>query len=149
MRDEVHVLRLPVPVRGACQEANDRWPDDVVVDFPSMSALVDRMQQAFFGPSGVTSAPVPAEVRVSSLQAVTGARVPVAIPLRRPCRLCGGRGEVWDQPCAECHGAGDRVHVEPVEVFVPSGVRDGARFRLRVRVPATPSTAVDLHVRVL
>ena len=147
MRDDVHVLRLPEPVRGACETALDRWPDEVVVDFPSMAALVDRIQAAFFaGEPGVS--PIPAHVELSARQAFQGGRVPVQVPLRRACGACGGRGEVGDQACAACDGAGDLVNVEPVHVFVPSGVQDGARFLLRVRAPAAPQTAVDLHVRV-
>jgi hypothetical protein len=146
MRDDVHVLRLPEPIPGSCDAPVDEWRDDVVVDFPSVSALVDRMQAAFFGEPAAP--PVAAAVELSPRQAFSGGRVPVHIPLRRPCYHCAGRGEVWDESCPSCEGAGDRVNVEPVQVFVPSGVRDGARFRLRLRVPAAPLVAVDLHVRV-
>jgi hypothetical protein len=147
MRDDVHVLRMPEPIRGSCELTLDRWPDDVIVDFPSIAALVDRMQAAFFGGEAEVR-PVAAEVELSRGQAFRGGRVPVEVPLRRLCRACGGRGEVWDQPCGDCDGTGDRVNVEAVHVFVPSGVRDGARFRLRVRVPTDSQTAVDLRVRV-
>jgi hypothetical protein len=147
MRDDVHVQRLPEQIPGSWEWPVDRWPDDVVVDFPSMSAVVDRMQAAFF--AGEPDArPVAAEIELSASQAIRGARVPVQVPLRRPCSDCRGRGEVSDQLCPGCEGTGDRVTVEPVNVFVPSGVRDGARFRLRVRVMAASNTAVDLHVRV-
>jgi hypothetical protein len=147
MGDDVHVLRLPEPIPGSCDLTFDGWPDDVGVDFPSVAAIVERMQAAFL--AGEREAPViAAEVELSPRQAFTGSRVPIRLPLRRPCRACGGRGEVWDQLCADCDGTGDRVNVEDVQVFVPSGVRDGARFRLRVRVPTSAHTAVDLHVRV-
>lgn len=147
MRDDVHVLRLSEPTPGSCVDPIDRWPDDVIVDFPSMSAVVDRMQAAFFGGDGDVRA-VPAEVELSPRQAVTGGRVTVLVPLCRTCGRCGGRGEVGDEPCPLCGGTGDRVTIEAVHVFVPSGVRDGARFHFRLRVPAAPLTAVDLRVRV-
>jgi hypothetical protein len=147
MRDDVHVLRLSEPIPGSCVDPIDRWPDDVIVDFPSMGAVVDRMQAAFFGREGEVRA-VPAEIELSAHQAVTGGRVPVPVPLRRPCGRCDGRGETSGEPCALCDGSGDRVAVEAVHVFVPSGVRDGARFHFRLRVPAAPLTAVDLRVRV-
>lgn len=147
MREDVHVLRLAEPVRGACELRFDRWPDEVVVDFPSVSALVERMQASFFGES-VEGEPLAAEVRLSARQAFEGARVPLDMPLRRSCGPCAGRGEISEQACPACEGAGERIGLERVHVFVPSGVRDGARFRLRVRVLPAAGTAVDLHVRV-
>ena len=146
MRDDVHVIRMSEPVPGSCERPLERWADEVL-DFPSVSALVDRMQAAFFAGEPATR-PVRTEVVVSSEQAISGGLVPIEVPLWRPCRECGGRGEVGDEPCSACQGAGHRAKVEPVNVFVPSGVRDGARFQLHLRVPSAPHTAVDLHVRV-
>jgi hypothetical protein len=147
MRDDVHVLRIGESIPGSCELSLGSWPDEVAVDFPSVAGLVDRMQAAFFrGEGGVR--PVPAELELSPRQAFNGGRVSLAVPLRRSCRACGGRGEVWDQACPSCDGSGDRIEIEAVHVFVPSGVQDGARFRLRVRVPAELQTAVDLRVRV-
>jgi hypothetical protein len=146
MRDDVHVLRLREPIPGSYRSAVDHGSDDVV-DFASVTALVGRMQDAFFSGDGEPS-PVVAEVQLSVRQALVGGRVPVEVPLKRPCPMCEGRGEVGDDSCHACGGTGDRVTVEPVNVFVPSGVSDGARFRLRLRVPAASQTAVELRVRV-
>jgi hypothetical protein len=122
-----------------------RWSDDVIVDFPSIRALVDRMRAPFTEDAGAP--PVCAEVQLSARDAWSGGRIAVDVPLRRPCRACRGRGEIREEPCPACEGSGDRVTVEPVHVFVPSGVRDGAVFRLRVSAAAA-QTAVDLRVRV-
>lgn len=146
MRDDVHVLRLPEPVRGSCELTFDRWPDEVIVDFPSVAALVDRMQATFFGEAD--GSPLSAEVRLSAREAFEGARVPLEMPLRRACGPCAGRGEVSEQACPDCDGAGERLTIERVHVYLPSGVRDGTRFRLRVRAMPAAHTAVDLHVRV-
>jgi hypothetical protein len=146
MRDDVHVIRMPEPIPGSCDSPLERWADEVL-DFPSVSALVDRMQAAFFAGESVTR-PVRAEVVMSTAQASSGGVVPIEVPLWRPCGECGGRGEVDEEPCGACQGTGHRATLEPVDVFVPSGVRDGARFQLHLRVPSAPHTAVDLHVRV-
>jgi hypothetical protein len=147
MRDDVHVLRLGEPVHGSYELTANSWPDDVVVDFPSVAALVGRMQASFFG-EAADARPLRAEVSLSPREAFEGGRVALDVPLRRPCAACAGRGEVWDQACPACDGNGDRLVVERVRVFVPSGVRDGARFRLRVEAVAAAHTAVDLRVRV-
>jgi hypothetical protein len=147
MRDDVHVLRFPEPIPGSYDLAFDGWADDVSVDFPSMASLVDRMQAAFFaGERGAP--PVGAEVQLTERHAVSGGRVAVEVPVRRSCRRCAGRGEISDQACAACGGTGDREVLELVHVFVPAGVRDGTRFRLRVRATEAAHTAVDLIVRV-
>lgn len=147
MRDDLSVHRWPEPVSGAYHADDERWPDEVIVDFPAMASIVDRMQAAFFA-GEPARASVSAEVALTPRQAFQGDRVAVQVPLRRACLTCEGRGELWDQVCTECTGTGHRVSVESVQVFVPGGVRDGARFRLRVVVPPALSTAVDLRVRI-
>jgi hypothetical protein len=147
MADEVRLHRAPEPLGGSCEAPAERAFDAGIVDFPAMGALVERVQAAFFaGEAG--GAPWPAEIELSPWEAFTGGRVPVEVPLRRACDPCAGRGEIADQSCPDCHGAGDRLRVEPVLVFLPSGVRDGQQFRLRVRAPLTLHAAVDLRVRV-
>jgi hypothetical protein len=147
MHDDLHVLRLPEPLRGSCERVIDGWWDEVIIDFPSVAGLVDRMQAAFFAEEMAVGV-LAAEVEVSPRQACNGGRVPVEIPLRRACPACDGRGEVWDEKCDACCGVGDLIATAAVQVLVPSGVRDGARFRLRLPAPAVPQTFVELLVRV-
>jgi hypothetical protein len=147
MSDDRHVLRLPEPLRAWCEHPLDGWRDDVIVDFPSVAALVDRMQAAFFAEE-TALAVLAAEVELSPRQAFNGGQVPVEIPVRRACSDCDGRGEVWGDVCHRCRGRGDLVATAAVQVLVPSGVRDGARFRLRLRTTAAPQTPVELLVRV-
>ena len=50
--------------------------------------------------------------------------------IERTCHACQGRGEVIDDPCSKCSGAG-RVNKErTLSVNIPAGVEDGTRIRL-------------------
>ena len=135
----------PVGDSSARPAREDWFADDVVVDFPALQPIVERMRASFFGEPAGDEAPQ-AEVWLTPTQARLGGRVPVAIALRRVCHECGGRGEVWDARCPCCHGDGTGLARHTVEVDVPSGVHDGAR--LAVLLPARHAPATRVHVRV-
>lgn len=48
----------------------------------------------------------------------------------RPCPDCGGAGEKVSVPCPECRGDGRVVRERTLKISVPAGVDDGARLRL-------------------
>lgn len=50
--------------------------------------------------------------------------------MERTCPACHGRGEIIDDPCADCAGAGRVTRERTLEVAIPSGVEDGTRIRL-------------------
>jgi len=50
--------------------------------------------------------------------------------LERTCPTCQGRGQVIDDPCKECDGAGRVVRERTLSVNIPPGVEDGTRIRL-------------------
>jgi molecular chaperone DnaJ len=50
-----------------------------------------------------------------------------------PCRRCGGRGVVVEQPCPTCAGTGAERRSRAVKVRIPAGVGDGSRIRLKGR----------------
>jgi molecular chaperone DnaJ len=50
--------------------------------------------------------------------------------IERTCPNCHGRGEVIDDPCAGCGGAGRITRERTLQVNVPAGVEDGTRIRL-------------------
>jgi hypothetical protein len=135
------------PARSASGEP---WfADEVAVDFPSVRPIVSRMRRAFLGGDEDGDAvPLDAELRLTPQQAWRGGRVPVDVPVRQVCRVCGGRGEVWDEACAPCRGAGGGVAPRTVDVHVPSGVRDGACLAFDLRVPHAPATRVRLRVSI-
>ena len=50
--------------------------------------------------------------------------------IERTCPTCQGRGEMIDDPCAACHGAGRVTKERKLSVSIPAGVEDGTRIRL-------------------
>jgi molecular chaperone DnaJ len=50
--------------------------------------------------------------------------------LERTCVSCQGRGQVIDNPCANCAGSGRVTRERTLSVNVPAGVEDGTRIRL-------------------
>jgi molecular chaperone DnaJ len=50
--------------------------------------------------------------------------------IERTCPNCHGRGEVIDDPCESCGGAGRITRERTLSVNVPPGVEDGTRIRL-------------------
>ncbi len=50
--------------------------------------------------------------------------------IERTCPACQGRGEVIDDPCDKCAGAGRVTKERTLSVNIPAGVEDGTRIRL-------------------
>jgi molecular chaperone DnaJ len=50
--------------------------------------------------------------------------------LERTCPSCHGRGQVIEDPCKSCGGAGRTTRERTLSVNVPPGVEDGTRIRL-------------------
>ena len=123
------------------------WLDDeVAIDFPSVSSVLDRMRTSFFGASINTE--LSAEIELSPEEAFWGVSVPLDIPLRQTCPACGGRGEAWDQWCVTCEGDGEVAAQHPLRLRVPAGVRPGARFRFTVTPPGAIPTLVEVRISV-
>jgi len=122
------------------------FADDVIIDFPSVATALDRMRQAFVAdesPSRLSTT-----VRLSDREARAGATVPLDVPFRCTCQDCGGRGESWTEPCLRCHGSGEELRSHPLQVTLPPGVLDGARFHFTVTPRQHSSTRIELHVLV-
>ena len=84
------------------------FEDEVAIDFPSVGNLVERVRDAFLGGEAVDGLRmVTHEVRLSNGEARRGAIVPLELPIKGTCHCCGGRGEVWTEPCLACCGSGD------------------------------------------
>jgi hypothetical protein len=147
MHDDAPVLRFVERASGARCERFDWFRDEVAVDFPSLGTLVDRMRESFLGTDEAV-APLAAVVRLSAREARSGGCVPVDLALRSTCAACGGRGEVWSEPCDGCAGSGGRLTHHQVRVHLPSGVRDGARFLFNLTRRHAAATVVDLRVCV-
>jgi hypothetical protein len=131
------------------EAAQDCFKDEIAIDFPSVNRLVDRAREAFLGDDGRESAgTVTHEVLLSNREARRGTIVPLELPIRGLCRRCGGRGEVWTEPCAACCGSGDSLVRHPIRVSVPAGVSHGARFRFKVSSPHAAPVRVELRVAI-
>jgi molecular chaperone DnaJ len=50
--------------------------------------------------------------------------------MERTCPSCHGRGQIIDDPCGACAGAGRVTRERTLEVAIPAGVEDGTRIRL-------------------
>jgi molecular chaperone DnaJ len=50
--------------------------------------------------------------------------------IERTCPTCQGRGEMIDNPCDACRGAGRITKERSLSVNIPPGVEDGTRIRL-------------------
>ena len=119
--------------------------DEVAIDFPSASVAAECLRRSVAEPD---SPCLEAEIVLDRTQAARGARVPIWLHLRHTCAQCGGRGEVWDEPCESCLGNGHAVSPLSVEVRVPPGAADGDRLRFAVTPRRGPRTRVDVRVAV-
>jgi DnaJ-class molecular chaperone len=124
----------------------DWLADEVAIDFPSVSSVLDRMRDSFFG--GSREAALSAEIVVSPQEAFWGVLVPLHVPLRRTCPRCGGRGEVWDEWCQGCYGAGEIPAAHEMRLRVPAGVREGATFRFSVAPQGAAQTFVEVRITI-
>ena len=123
------------------------FADEVVIDFPSVAPAVDRMRNAFLEEEERAAA-LSAAIRLSALEARTGAMVPLEVPVRCTCHACGGRGETWTEPCHCCQGSGTELRHHQLQVSVPAGVLDGTCFNFTVTPRHNPPTRVELRVLV-
>jgi molecular chaperone DnaJ len=132
---------------GAAPAGRAEWlTDEVAIDFPSVSSVLDRMRDSFFGDTRAVG--LNAEIVLSPQEAFWGTTVPLDVPLRRTCPRCGGRGETWQEWCVPCGGGGDVPLRHELRLRVPAGVREGARFRFSVMPPGAPHTLVEVRVSI-
>jgi len=124
----------------------DWLTDEIAIDFPSVSSVLDRMRDSFF--AGARGASLSAELVLTPREAFWGTLVPLDVPLRQTCPRCGGRGEVWEEWCAACGGVGDMSALHEVRLRVPAGVREGARFRFSVAPSGAPLTSVEVRITI-
>jgi hypothetical protein len=124
----------------------DWLADEVAIDFPSVSSVLDRMRYSFFGAAPLVA--LSAEIVLSPQEAFWGTTVPLDVPLRFTCPRCGGRGETWDDWCAACGGTGEVTDQHEMRLRVPAGVREGERFRFSVMPAGAPHTVVEVRVSI-
>ena len=129
---------------GSVERSRPWFADEIAIDFPSVSSVLDSMRDAFF--TAEPPVTLSAELVLTAREAFDGITVPFNVPLRRTCGRCGGRGEVWTEWCAACGGLGEVALVHPVHVRVPPRVREGATFRFSVTPSGSPSTVIEVRI---
>lgn len=128
---------------------DDCFADETAIDFPCVGHIAARVRDAFVGdPDPDSPRMLTAEVAVTPRDALFGTTVPLEVPVRSACPRCGGRGEVWPEPCLSCQGTGNAVTHHCVRLSVPAGVADGARFRFRLTSPHAAPVRVEVRVAV-
>jgi DnaJ-class molecular chaperone len=120
--------------------------DEVAIDFPSSRAAIEYFRRDHVAPES-SGASARAEIAISESQAFTGAMVSLDVRVPRTCACCGGRGEVWSEPCEPCDGQGQVLLPQRLTVAVPPGVVDGDRFSFTLWLSRGPRTRVDVRVR--
>jgi hypothetical protein len=123
------------------------FADEVAVDFPSVATAVDRIRRGFLAEE--RPATLSAAITLSRRDALAGATVPLEVPVRCTCRQCGGRGESWTEPCLRCDGNGMELLRHLLQVRVPAGILDGARFYFTVAPRHNPPTRIELLVQLM
>ena len=119
------------------------------VDFPSMGPIVARMRAAFFAEAGDGDvATRRAEVELTARQAHQGVRVPLDLTVQHTCPACGGRGELWTDPCGLCDGSGGGLLSHRMHFRVPPGVRHGTRLRYSITPPHAYETHIEVRIAV-
>lgn len=126
---------------------HDCFADEIAIDFPSVGHAVDRMRDAFLDERPRADL-LTRELHVSTREASDGVVVPLDVPIRGTCPICGGRGESWTERCDPCCGTGESLFHHAVRLAVPAGVADGTRFRFRVTSPYAASVRVEVRVAV-
>ncbi len=114
-----------------------------------MTPIVARMRDAFFA-EGVDRnvATRRAEVELTARQADQGVRVPLDLTVEHTCPACGGRGELWLDPCSLCRGRGAGLLPHRMHFHVPPGVRHGTRLRYSINPPHAFETHIEVRIAV-
>lgn len=71
--------------------------------------------------------------------------------IARTCNVCGGEGQVIENPCATCSGSGHETSQIKLQVKIPAGIDSGQRLKLRGEgepAPVGGSKAGDLYVAI-
>ena len=145
-RDDGHTSKrmLAMPLAGA----NAWFDDEIAIDFPSLHGAVERMRACFVAASTECDQRrrLSAQLHLSPREAFHGVTVPLDVPVRKLCLACGGRGEIWSEPCDACNGSGEALGRHHVRLILPPRVQDGDRFALSVSAPSAPPTHVEVTV---
>ena len=152
MYDARHAATLSTSAEGLYAVPDDVPAfddDDVAKDFPSMATIariVPQMRAAFFSAEAEVGENHTTRVELTPKEAHEGVRIPFHLPVRPICPMCGGRGELWMEPCGVCAGTGAGCLSHQLHLPVPPGVRHGMCLRFSVTPPFSAEAHVELHI---
>jgi len=141
-------ISIPSPALRESDRRDNCFADEIAIDFPAVDHLLERVRDEFLG-EAADERTLTHDVELSAHDAALGVVVPFDVPLRTTCNVCGGRGEVWTDPCPACAGSGDAERFAPVRLAVPSGVGDGAHLRFRVHPKGTAPVRIDVRIAIV
>jgi hypothetical protein len=139
----LHLVRALEPVRPTERALGD----EVALDFPSARQALDQARRDFVDAEAPALA-VLVDVALTPLEARRSARVPLCLHVPAVCETCGGRGEVWSDPCETCGRAGTSTVMRYVVVRVPAHTVDGTTLRYRLALPYGPRVRLDVQLTV-
>lgn len=139
----LHLVRALEPERPTERALRD----EVALDFPSVREAIDQARRDFADVEGPGVA-MAVDLVLTPLEARRSARVPLRLDLPAVCEPCGGRGEVWDESCAGCAGAGTAIVTRYVVVRVPANSIQGTVLRYRLALPYGPRVRLDVRLAV-
>jgi hypothetical protein len=137
---------VAVMTRDDSRHEANCFADEINIDFPSVAPAIERIRRSFLADERPET--LRAAVELTGQEAAHGVTLPFNVPVHCTCVDCGGRGESWSETCARCRGCGFDVLRHAVQVTIPAGVRDGARFCFTVTQRPNRSTRVELCVVV-
>lgn len=136
----LHLVRALEPERPIVPALRD----EVALDFPSARQALDHARRDFADAEAPVAVAI--DVALAAIDLRRSARVPLCLHVPSVCEPCGGRGEVWSDPCPGCQGAGAANATRYVVVRVPANTTPGAVLRYRLALPYGP--VVRLQVRL-
>ena len=137
----LHLVRALEPERPVVPSLRD----EVALDFPSARQALDQARRDFAD----TDAPLrrlAVDVALTPLELRRSARVPLCVHMPIVCETCGGRGEVWNDPCGGCDASGTARATRYVVVRVPANTASGTLLRYRLALPYGPLVRLDVRL---
>lgn len=139
----LHLVRALEPERPVERALRD----EVALDFPSGRQALDHARRDF-ADADAPSLRLVVDVTLTPLEARRSARVPLCVHVPSLCDPCGGRGEVWGEPCVACAGVGTAIATRYVVVRVPANTAGGTTLRYRLALPYGPLVRLDVRLAV-
>jgi molecular chaperone DnaJ len=118
---------------------------------PSFEPFFERYARNFTGrhvPKAERPESLTVDVVLSPLEATIGCWLPIGVPGFRPCRHCGGAGNVWLFPCVECRGSGIEEFERVMQVRVPPFVPAGTVLEAALDVFGVENLYLRVHISI-